>query len=215
MTPSFPEYATIPSAEQSSGTNENEYRLINSRLFTFAIGETIDGSPTEFQVHEQVIARLSEPLHALTKGELSEAQAARTTWKDVSKETFERFVQFAYTGDYSIPDTREWDAKPQNEETDTAGFASLGTSTALEGGVEKEEGYDSLEELRNRKKINPKRAKGAAAAALASWGSFSEPVVAPEDDFPSLPYPLLEPRDIYRPSCEPSGAVFPRRLPTL
>ena len=28
-------------------------------------------------------------------------------WKDVSKETFERFVQYAYTGDYSIPKTRE------------------------------------------------------------------------------------------------------------
>jgi hypothetical protein len=41
------------------------------------------------------------------KGGLSEAQAGCTIWKDISKETFERIVQFAYTGDYSIPKTEK------------------------------------------------------------------------------------------------------------
>ncbi|KUJ06136.1 uncharacterized protein LY89DRAFT_692670 [Mollisia scopiformis] len=41
------------------------------------------------------------------KGGLSEAQVGCTIWKDVSKETFELFVQFAYTGDYSIPKTEK------------------------------------------------------------------------------------------------------------
>jgi hypothetical protein len=43
----------------------------------------------------------------LTKGSASEARAGCATWKDVNKETFERFVQFAYTGDYSIPKTEK------------------------------------------------------------------------------------------------------------
>jgi hypothetical protein len=34
-------------------------------------------------------------------------------WEAVSKETFKRFVQFAYTGDYSIPPAREWDKYPE------------------------------------------------------------------------------------------------------
>jgi hypothetical protein len=35
---------------------------------------------------------------------MAESQAGCTIWGDVSKETFERFAQFAYTGDYSIPE---------------------------------------------------------------------------------------------------------------
>ena len=42
----------------------------------------------------------------MIKGRLSEAQAGCTIWKDVSKESFERLAQVAYTGDYSIPNTR-------------------------------------------------------------------------------------------------------------
>jgi len=57
---------------------------------------------TEFFVHEEAVAQTSKPLHTLVKGGLSEAQAVCTTWKDVDKETFKRFIQFAYTGDYSI-----------------------------------------------------------------------------------------------------------------
>ena len=72
-------------------------RILNSRLFKFIVGEQADGQPTEFLVHEDAIAQLSKPLELLTKGD----DSAR--WSDVSKETFERFAQYAYTGDYSIP----------------------------------------------------------------------------------------------------------------
>ena len=43
----------------------------------------------------------------MTKGDSPEAQAGAATWEDVSKDTFERFSQFAYTGDYSIPKTEK------------------------------------------------------------------------------------------------------------
>jgi hypothetical protein len=39
------------------------------------------------------------------QGEHSRTKAGYSVWKDVSKETFWRFAQFAYTGDYSIPKT--------------------------------------------------------------------------------------------------------------
>ena len=54
----------------------------------------------------------------MTKGGSYEARAGSVTWKDVSKETFERFAQFAYTGDYSIPmaEERNMVVKPEKAE---------------------------------------------------------------------------------------------------
>ncbi|CZR65360.1 uncharacterized protein PAC_15260 [Phialocephala subalpina] len=104
--------------------------IINSRLFKFIVGETSDGNPTEFSVHEEAIARLSKPLRSLVKGGLSEAQAGCTTWKDVSKETFELFVQFAYTGDYSIPKTEKRKLK-RVERNSLTNQASPSTSNGI------------------------------------------------------------------------------------
>ncbi|KAH7403908.1 hypothetical protein BKA64DRAFT_573398, partial [Cadophora sp. MPI-SDFR-AT-0126] len=80
--------------------------ILNSRLFKFVVGETEDGSASEFSVHEDAIAQLSTPLRILVKSS-PEAQVGSVRWKDVSKATFERFVQFAYTGNYSIPETEK------------------------------------------------------------------------------------------------------------
>ncbi|TVY17651.1 hypothetical protein LARI1_G003514 [Lachnellula arida] len=88
-------------------------QVLNSRLFKFTVGEKIDGSPTEFHVHEEAFAALSEPLSSLMRGGMAESQAACAKWDDVSKETFERFAQFAYTGDYSIPKTEMRVAKEE------------------------------------------------------------------------------------------------------
>ncbi|KAF4634738.1 hypothetical protein G7Y89_g3366 [Cudoniella acicularis] len=82
-------------------------QILNSRIFKFIIGEEIDGKATEFFVHEDAVAQLSPSLRALMKGEMEEAQMGCTIWEDVSKETFERFAQFAYTGDYTVPEARK------------------------------------------------------------------------------------------------------------
>ncbi|RDL31411.1 uncharacterized protein BP5553_09620 [Venustampulla echinocandica] len=82
--------------------------ILNSRIFQFTVGENIDGKPTKFYIHEKAIAQLSEPLQKLMEGNFAEAQTGWARWDDVSKETFERFVQFAYTGDYSIPEPTKW-----------------------------------------------------------------------------------------------------------
>ena len=81
--------------------------ILNSRIFNFVVGEDVDTKSSEFSVHEDAVSQLSRPLYSLTKGNSNEARAGRAKWKDVSKATFERFIQFAYTGDYSIPRTEK------------------------------------------------------------------------------------------------------------
>ncbi|KAH8595282.1 hypothetical protein B0O99DRAFT_163409 [Bisporella sp. PMI_857] len=76
---------------------------MNSRLFKFIVGKEVDGTSTEFQVHEAAVARLSGPLNSLLKREMLKAQAGCTKWDDVGKETSERLAEFAYTGSYSVP----------------------------------------------------------------------------------------------------------------
>jgi hypothetical protein len=166
------------------------------------VGETIDGSPTEFLVYEEAIARLSEPLNTLTRGGLSEAYAGRTMWEDVSKETFERFVQFAYTGDYSIPATREWDKspEPQNGESDALHDPS-GASTTVESRVE-----ELQIGLGTDKKSKRDKKKGKDIGNMFDdWGaSFPQAVAEPKPDFLSIQCPLLAPRNIHLAKCEPA-----------
>lgn len=37
------------------------------------------------------------------QGEISESRVGEARWGDVDKGTFLRFIQFVYTGDYSVP----------------------------------------------------------------------------------------------------------------
>ena len=54
-------------------------------------------------VHEAVLAEQSPALAALMRGEMAEGIAGASRWMDVTKGTFVRFVEFAYTRDYSVP----------------------------------------------------------------------------------------------------------------
>ncbi|KAH6667258.1 hypothetical protein B0J14DRAFT_186701 [Halenospora varia] len=73
--------------------------IILSRFFTFVVGT--DAVP--IVVHEAAVADQSPELTALTRGKMSEGLAAEARWEDVDKETFIRFAQFAYIGDYMTP----------------------------------------------------------------------------------------------------------------
>ncbi|KAH7420151.1 hypothetical protein BKA64DRAFT_690569 [Cadophora sp. MPI-SDFR-AT-0126] len=77
--------------------------ILSSRIFKFTVGQNVDGVATTFSVHEEAVAALSQPLHTLMRSGLEESEAGHATWEDVSKDTFVRFAQFAYTGDYSVP----------------------------------------------------------------------------------------------------------------
>ncbi|KAF5873787.1 uncharacterized protein Bfra_005253 [Botrytis fragariae] len=74
-------------------------------MFRFVVGKNTDNNPAEFFVHEKAISQCSDSLYVLlSKGDFRESQEGCARWDDVSKETFERFAQFAYTGDYSVPE---------------------------------------------------------------------------------------------------------------
>lgn len=65
----------------------------------FVIGEV----PTEFTVHAAIIAKQSKALDALVNGFMKEAFVGKATFEDIEEDTFIRFSQFAYNGDYMTP----------------------------------------------------------------------------------------------------------------
>ncbi|KAG4413280.1 hypothetical protein IFR04_013571 [Cadophora malorum] len=73
--------------------------ILLSRSYTFIVGA--DAVP--ITVHEAALAELAPGLKALMRTEMSEGLAREARWDDVDKETFIRFAQFAYIGDYSTP----------------------------------------------------------------------------------------------------------------
>jgi hypothetical protein len=96
-------------------------------------------------------------------GDLSESQTGRTVWKDVSKETFEQFAQFAYTGDYFItaPVLREFDPEEWKQFDET-----------LDEAKEEDEYQDEGRELPSGKKR--KRSERAATGKLIAPTTLSD-----------------------------------------
>lgn len=58
---------------------------------------------TSFRIHSSAIAEQSDALNNLINGAMIEAQVGRVVWDDLSVNTFIRFIQFAYLGDYPTP----------------------------------------------------------------------------------------------------------------
>jgi len=119
------------------------------------------------------------------EGGMSEAQTGCTVWKDVSKGTFERLVQVAYTGDYSIPSPTRLNGVENPDPS--------GTQEKLMEDKSKEEipvDYDSFNEMQQR---IAKKDKKKGKMVIRYVGSLS-----------SSPPPLLAPRDIYYITCEPA-----------
>lgn len=171
-------------------------RILESRLFQFVVGERVDGTATLFSVHEEAIAQLSQPLYNLMRSGLSESQSARTIWNDVSKDTFVRFVQFAYTGDYSIPvmDARETAVGDE----DVCG-------EVYEDSVAEEIIEEPVPEPRS-------------APVDFGWGSFTtkKPKTPKKPSrkavFNALTFHLLSPRNHYDDTLEPSDTFDPDKV---
>ncbi|KAI1373919.1 hypothetical protein F4677DRAFT_183855 [Hypoxylon crocopeplum] len=71
--------------------------LFTNRFFKFVIGS----GKRETIVHADVFAELSRAMNVLINGPFSEAADQSVVWEDVSVQTFDRLVQFAYCGDYT------------------------------------------------------------------------------------------------------------------
>jgi hypothetical protein len=74
--------------------------VFKSKQFVFVVSE----NQALFTVHAAVIAKQSKALDVLINGSIGEASIGKAVFKDVEEETFIRFCQFAYTGDYTTLD---------------------------------------------------------------------------------------------------------------
>ncbi|THV47371.1 hypothetical protein BGAL_0314g00020 [Botrytis galanthina] len=178
--------------------------ILNSRLFKFTVGEKVDGHATEFFVHEEAIVQLSKPLEALMRGGMSESQAACTVWDDVGKETFERFVQFAYTGDYTVPTPvskiRKWDSLDNSEGLSLISIKDK-KKKRLNDQVKSELALalaSSKLDLKVEELLSPQRVR------YSELTSFKFSV-----DFECLTFPLIAARNNYDHTCEPSRTIRP------
>jgi len=75
-------------------------RIIRSPTITFKLGEQQE----PVFVHKAPIAALSDSLDALLNGRMVESQQGVVEWPDVTVQTFARFSNFAYSGDYANPE---------------------------------------------------------------------------------------------------------------
>ena len=71
-------------------------RILVTKPFRFLVGP----KKREFYVHTSLLASQSRILDALVYGQMKEAIDGCTIWDNVSEDTFIRFGQYLYTGDY-------------------------------------------------------------------------------------------------------------------
>ncbi|MCJ1386274.1 hypothetical protein MMC17_009400 [Xylographa soralifera] len=84
--------------ENGLGDDSDEMPIsYNNPIFTFFVGK----QRKPMTIHTALVAKQSTVLRHLVTGSMEEAQSGRVTWEDVDEDTFARFAQFVYTGDYS------------------------------------------------------------------------------------------------------------------
>ncbi|XDG09188.1 hypothetical protein ABKA04_008803 [Annulohypoxylon sp. FPYF3050] len=76
--------------------------IATSKPIRFRVGP----DQKEFFIHDELVARMSKPLRTLVQGEWKEKNEGLVEWSEIDEETFVRFCEFAYTGNYQP-------AKPQ------------------------------------------------------------------------------------------------------
>lgn len=106
--------------------------MFTSKLFTFVVGE----DKKAVTVHSEAIAKHSRGLDILMNGKMSEAENGKTTLGDVLEDTFIRFCQFAYTGDYVTPDFTHDEPKPESLYCSPSGTTSPSASLTSDVVVE-------------------------------------------------------------------------------
>lgn len=150
-----------------SETVNNTYRILNSRLVIFHVGQHADGKASEFHVHLEAIAQLSQPLHDIVNGGFMHVAEA---WPNVSKRNFERLAQFAYTGDYTVPKPlRRHAAVNEQEAVENEPLPSKSNHTVEEGD------NPPLEDL-PAEEVPPAPDAEAPTGDWGSWGTIKQAV---------------------------------------
>lgn len=68
-------------------------------MFAFIVG----AEQIPMMIHTALVAEQSPALESLVNGSMQEATSGTVIWEDVEEDTFGRFAQFVYTGDYDTP----------------------------------------------------------------------------------------------------------------
>lgn len=105
-----------------------------------------------FSLHTDIVAKQSKALDVLINGAMSEASVGSVILDDVHEDTFERFCQFAYTGNYTTPEYECVAVSPSIISEDSgelearraAGSATL-TDAVVEAVVEAMETVEAVE----------------------------------------------------------------------
>ncbi|PNP39951.1 hypothetical protein TGAMA5MH_08217 [Trichoderma gamsii] len=108
--------------------------FISSPPFTFVVGQ----GEKEHTIHSALVASQSAALDALINGGMKESIERRVIWKDVDEESFIRFSQFVYTGDYdgATPSKHEPEGKTSSQIAYTYPSNGFGKKAGLFGMAE-------------------------------------------------------------------------------
>ncbi|EGX87867.1 hypothetical protein CCM_09490 [Cordyceps militaris CM01] len=132
--------------------------FLSSKPYTFLVGP----EKREFYIHASLAASKSSVLGAVVNGSKDEATDGYTVWEEVDEDTFVRFGQYVYTGDYEGSPPRE--PPPAEEAT-----ADSGTGEVLEPVTPAEPDADEA--------VADERASDEAVAyepvPSRSWGVYS------------------------------------------
>lgn len=111
-------------------------RMVLSPHFTFLVGQ----DRTPITIHADVVKDLSAPLHAMiNNGVMIESATKVAVLEDVEVEVFQKFCQFAYTGDYTVD---EIDPDKEDEVEDLADSTAQDTSDTKKASTPVDESQD-------------------------------------------------------------------------
>lgn len=107
--------------------------ILSSKVFTFVVGK----QKQSFAVHAAALAKASKVIDVLLNGEMKEAKEGLVEWPDMNVQTFLRFMQWAYTGTYDVPEPKsiaeeaKAAAEGASKHVNQNALTGLGRGTAL------------------------------------------------------------------------------------
>ncbi|KAK1708420.1 uncharacterized protein BDZ83DRAFT_758001 [Colletotrichum acutatum] len=110
-------------------TFEDSDEAIQSRCIKFIVGP----EKKEYTVHEARFTNLSPALHALLTAGFQESRRGKVVWDDTDPVTFVLLVQYAYRGEYSLPDSNGVTTIPEENETPEDGDTPKNLPRSMQG----------------------------------------------------------------------------------
>jgi hypothetical protein len=98
---------------------------VQSNLFTFCVGQKGE----RIVVHAAAIAATSQQLKALMNNGMEESAMQCATLDDIEVDDFNRFCEYAYRGDYTVPPWENLLPEPKPTSDKNGDDGGLGVST--------------------------------------------------------------------------------------